>query len=98
MQSLPLCLPIGFTGCFVIPAAAGIVAEGNNDIAIMLDARQVVAGEVAAGWGMLFRYFYSVWLLIHREGRDSRACAEKYSVDWAEYVARVPWKIIPGIY
>jgi delta14-sterol reductase len=105
LQSLPFCLPTGFAGYVILPAgaAAATVAGGGGGggVATMLDGRQVVAGGDAAGWGMLFTYFYSVWfgfLLIHREGRDSRLCAEKYGDDWVEYQRRVRWKIIPGIY
>ncbi len=66
----------------------------------MLDGRQVVPGD-AAGWGMLVTYFYSAWfglLLVHRERRDDRVCADKYEEDWVVYKRTVRWRILPGIY
>lgn len=98
LQSLPFCLPTGFAGYVILPAGAAAV---SGSVATMLDGRQVVAGGDAAGWGMLFTYFYSAWfgfLLVHREGRDDRACAEKYGEDWKEYKRQVKYKIIPGVY
>jgi delta14-sterol reductase len=50
---------------------------------------------------MLFTYFYSAWfafMLIHREGRDDAACAEKYGDDWVQYKKTVKWRILPGVY
>jgi hypothetical protein len=60
-------------------------------------------------WGMArhmnylgdFPYFYPAWfalLLITRERRDDRWCAQKYGADWDRYKARVKWRIIPGVY
>jgi hypothetical protein len=49
----------------------------------------------------LLPYFYPIYfaiLLIHREWRDSKHCAEKYGVDWERYTAKVPWRIIPRVY
>jgi delta14-sterol reductase len=96
LQSLPFCLPTGIAGYVVLPAGAAAVAGAST----MLDGRQVIPGE-AAGWGMLITYFYSAYfgfLLIHREGRDDRACAEKYGDDWVEYKKTVRWRILPGVY
>ncbi|KAI9154945.1 cyclin h [Paramyrothecium foliicola] len=98
LQSLPFCLPTGIAGYVILPAGAAAVL--GADAARMLDGRQAVPGE-AAGWGMLFTYFYSAYfgfLLIHREGRDDRACAEKYGDDWVEYKRTVKWRILPGVY
>ncbi|MCW2542424.1 MAG: erg [Frankiales bacterium] len=41
---------------------------------------------------------YFVVLLVHRERRDNRICQAKYGADWTEYRARVPYRIIPGVY
>jgi Delta14-sterol reductase len=46
-------------------------------------------------------YFYVIYftiLLVHRQRRDDRKCAAKYGDDWVTYRARVPWRILPGIY
>jgi protein-S-isoprenylcysteine O-methyltransferase Ste14 len=46
-------------------------------------------------------YFYIVYLtllLLHRERRDHAACAARYGKDWETYCARVPYRIIPGLY
>jgi delta14-sterol reductase len=96
LQSLPFCLPTGFAGYVILPAGSAAVAGA----ATMLDGCQVVPGN-AAGWGMLVTYFYSFWfgwLLVHRERRDDRACAEKYGEDWVTYKKTVRWKIVPGVY
>jgi delta14-sterol reductase len=41
---------------------------------------------------------YYVVLLVPRQHHDDRRCAEKYGSLWAEYVRRVPARIIPFIY
>jgi delta14-sterol reductase len=41
---------------------------------------------------------YYVALLVPRQIADDRRCAEKYGPLWKEYVARVPYRILPGIY
>ena len=36
---------------------------------------------------------------VPRQFEDDRACAEKYGAEkWAEYQARVPYRIIPGVF
>jgi len=48
---------------------------------------------------LTFFYFtYFVILLVHRERRDNDHCAAKYGDDWARYVSRVRWRILPGVY
>ncbi|KAF4459222.1 Delta(14)-sterol reductase [Fusarium albosuccineum] len=97
LQSLPFCLPTGIAGYAILPAGTAITGVG---ITKMLAGR-VVSQEGVAGWGMLFTYFYSAWfafMLIHREGRDDAACAEKYGDDWVKYKQTVRWRILPGIY
>ena len=96
LQSLPFCLPTGIAGYVILPAGAAAGAGATT----MLDGRQVVPGD-AAGWGMLVTYFYSAWfglLLVHRERRDDRVCADKYEEDWVVYKRTVRWRILPGIY
>jgi protein-S-isoprenylcysteine O-methyltransferase Ste14 len=41
---------------------------------------------------------YYVGLLVPRQLDDDRRCAAKYGALWDEYRARVPWRIIPGVW
>jgi len=41
---------------------------------------------------------YYVALLVPRQIDDDRRCAEKYGPLWKEYCARVPYRIVPGVY
>ena len=41
---------------------------------------------------------YYMALLIPRQIDDDRRCAEKYGTLWSQYVKRVPWRIVPGVY
>ncbi|MBW1902884.1 MAG: hypothetical protein JRJ20_14850 [Deltaproteobacteria bacterium] len=46
-------------------------------------------------------YLQPLWfafLLIMRERRDDRWCAQKYGEDWSRYREKVPWRIIPHVY
>ncbi|RAK79537.1 putative C-14 sterol reductase [Aspergillus fijiensis CBS 313.89] len=55
----------------------------------------------AAGWGMIFTYFYVLYfgvLLVHRERRDDAMCAKKYGEDWKTYKRTVRWRILPWTY
>ena len=97
LQSLPFCLPTGIAGYVILPAGSAVASAS---VIKMLDGRAVTQ-EGVAGWGMLFTYFYSAWfafMLVHREGRDSAACSEKYGDDWEKYKRAVRWKIVPGLY
>ncbi len=58
---------------------------------------------------LVFGYFTNLWawtyfifivgLFISRQRLDDKFCAEKYGAEkWAEYQARVKYRIIPGIY
>lgn len=97
IQSLPFCLPTKLAGYVILPAGSAVAGAG---VAKMLDGRLVTPGD-GAPWGMLFTYLYSAWfgfLLIHREGRDDYACAEKYGDDWEEYKNKVRWRLLPGVY
>ena len=49
------------------------------------------------GFGSIIPYFYPLWfalLLLTRERRDDRWCAQKYGADWDRYREQVPWRII----
>jgi len=53
------------------------------------------------GFGSIIPYFYPLWfgfLLVTRERRDDRWCAQKYGEDWKRYKDRVKWRIVPGVY
>jgi delta14-sterol reductase len=98
MQALPFSMPTALAGYLILPASAD--TPSTPDAIVMLDGRTVIQGA-AKGWGMIFTYCYVVWfatLLVHREGRDDAACAEKYGDDWIKYKKIVRWKIVPGIY
>lgn len=56
---------------------------------------------VAVGSNTIFGYSYFlafVPLLIHRDWRDDKHCAEKYGEDWKAYRKKVRWHIVPGVY
>jgi delta14-sterol reductase len=45
----------------------------------------------------LYPLFY-VALLVPRQIDDDRRCALKYGVLWKDYVTRVPYRILPGVF
>ncbi|MFZ4734823.1 MAG: DUF1295 domain-containing protein [Bradymonadia bacterium] len=49
-------------------------------------------------WSTWLYPFYYVALLFPRERDDDRRCAAKYGALWTAYCARVPYRIIPGVY
>ena len=66
-------------------------------------------GFFALSIALVFGYFTNPWawtyfvfivgLFILRQRFDEKYCAEKYGAGkWAEYRARVKWRIIPGVY
>ena len=66
-------------------------------------------GFLALSIALVFGYFTNPWawtyfvfivtLFTFRQRFDDRFCAEKYGADkWAEYQARVKYRIIPGVY
>ncbi len=59
------------------------------------------AWTAPAGFAVALPYFYFAFLsvlLVDRATRDDRRCAHKYGSAWDEYCARVPFKIVPGVY
>ena len=63
----------------------------------------------AFSWGLLANpgthgvlpLFYPVYLtilLVHRARRDEHKCAAKYGAAYEEYVTKVKWSIVPGLY
>jgi protein-S-isoprenylcysteine O-methyltransferase Ste14 len=51
--------------------------------------------EVWTTW--LYPLYYAA-LLVPRQIDDDRRCAEKYGPLWKEYCAKVPYRIVPGVY
>lgn len=54
-------------------------------------------GYPRSPWPWLYVLYY-VALLVPRQLDDDRRCREKYGKAWSEYVRRVPYRIVPGIY
>ncbi|KAH8660387.1 ergosterol biosynthesis ERG4/ERG24 family protein [Xylariales sp. PMI_506] len=97
LQASPFSFPTLLAGYLILPASIDSPPAGSVE---MLDGRHVYQGA-AKGWAIPFTYFYVLYfgvLLIHREGRDDVACAEKYGDDWDKYKKIVRWRIVPGIY
>ncbi|PYI26035.1 ERG4/ERG24 ergosterol biosynthesis protein [Aspergillus indologenus CBS 114.80] len=103
LQAWPFSLPTGVAGYSILPAGAALASAGDlagSPSRTMLDGRVAIQGP-AAGWGMVFTYFYVLYfgvLLVHRERRDDAMCAKKYGEDWQTYKRTVRWRILPGIY
>lgn len=60
-----------------------------------------LAYSLACGFNSLFPYFYFFFLsilLIHRCLRDEARCQTKYGPSWKEYVGKVKWRLIPGLW
>lgn len=54
---------------------------------------------LATGSLLPFAYpAYYVALFLPRQADDDAMCAAKYGAVWAEYVRRVPYRIVPGVY
>lgn len=49
-------------------------------------------------WTTWLYPLYYVALLVPRQLDDDRRCAAKYGPLWKEYCARVPYRIVPGVY
>jgi delta14-sterol reductase len=63
---------------------------------------QAVAIALAPGyfgvWMVWLYPLYYVALFLSRQLDDDTICREKYGALWDEYVARVRWRIVPGVY
>ena len=66
-------------------------------------------GFLSLSIALVFGYFTNPWawtyfvfivsLFAYRQRDDDRHCAEKYGAEkWAEYQARVKYRIVPGVY
>lgn len=59
------------------------------------------AWTAPVGFGHVLPWSYVLFLtalLVDRAARDDRRCATKYGSYWDTYRARVPWRIVPGLY
>ena len=59
------------------------------------------AWTVPAGFTHFLPWFYWMFLfilLMDRARRDEQRCAAKYGAYWEQYVAKVPWRVIPRVY
>ena len=75
----------------------GVASHANylGDLMISLAMALVVGTNTLFGYGYFLAF---IILLIHRDWRDDKHCAEKYGDDWKAYRKKVRWHIIPGIY
>lgn len=64
---------------------------------LMASGIVLAAGHPTLIWPWLYPLYY-VALLFPRQIDDDKRCAQKYGPLWAEYLKRVPRRIIPGIY
>ena len=64
---------------------------------LMATGVALAVGPAGAPWAWLYPLYY-VALLLPRERDDDARCADKYGPLWAAYRARVPWRILPGVY
>ena len=69
------------------------LGEGFSSFAIGL-----AFGHFANPWAWTY-FVFIVWLFTWRQRLDDDFCAEKYGPEkWAEYKARVKYRILPGVY
>ena len=75
----------------------GVASHANylGDLMMSLAMGLTVGGNTIFGYGYFLAF---VILLVHRDWRDDKHCAEKYGDDWKAYRAKVRWHIVPGLY
>ena len=59
------------------------------------------AWTLPAGFTHFLPWFYWLFLfilLMDRALRDEKRCAAKYGEAWEEYVRRVPYRVLPGVW
>ena len=60
-----------------------------------------LAWSLPAGASGFVPYFYVTFLtilLLDRAVRDDKRCRTKYGADWDAYCAKVPYKVVPGVF
>jgi 7-dehydrocholesterol reductase len=65
------------------------------------DLLMAVAFSLTCGVTHLLPYGYAIFLailLVHRTYRDDRHCRVKYGRAWDAYCARVPYRLVPGVW
>ncbi len=81
------------SGFWGISRHPNYMGEGFFGLAIALSL-----GHFGNLWAWTY-LAYAIALFNYRQRDDDKRCAEKYGAQkWAEYQARVPYRIIPGIY
>jgi protein-S-isoprenylcysteine O-methyltransferase Ste14 len=65
---------------------------------VLMATGLTLALEEPGVWTTWLYPLYYVALLVPRQLDDERRCAGKYGPLWKEYCARVPYRIVPGIY
>jgi hypothetical protein len=75
----------------------GVASHANylGDLMLSLAMCAVVGEGTVFGYGYFLAFLP---LLIQRDWRDNRHCAEKYGEDWKAYRRQVRWHILPGLY
>jgi 7-dehydrocholesterol reductase len=84
-------------GLLLVSGFWGLARHFNYASEILL----ALAWTLPCGSGALLPYFYPAYLavmLVHRALRDDRRCRRKYGASWDAYCARVPYRMLPGIF
>lgn len=80
------------------------VARHVNYLGEIVQAVAIAIPGVMVGPSLLLQLtpllypLYYILLFIPRQIDDDALCREKYGADWAEYVRRVPYRIVPGVW
>ena len=82
-----------YSGLWGVARHFNYMGEGFLSLSIAL-----VFGHFANPWAWIY-FVFIVTLFTFRQRDDDRLCAEKYGAEkWAEYKARVKYRIFPGVY
>jgi delta14-sterol reductase len=65
---------------------------------VLMATGLTLALEEPGVWATWLYPLYYVALLVPRQLDDERRCAAKYGALWNEYCAKVPYRIVPGVY
>ena len=82
-----------YSGLWGVARHFNYMGEGFLSLSIAL-----AFGHFANPWAWIY-FVFIVTLFTFRQRDDDRHCAEKYGAEkWAEYKARVKYRIFPGVY